>query len=1209
MHVARFLSQKKQRRTIGSVHLVNESDGDYRKVSLILTPPLESDKSENKQAKKKKGNDGSAKKAKKSKLRFRVRLVFGVQFDGNQQSADANTGWIPSARLFPDRCNNKVISVPGQEATNHGTPMYNNALAEDMHYCSATQILHSVSITALKAFSESLTLLKIWCLQRGFLRGHDTFSETSLSMSLAYLYRNKLVSARMDSVQVFTVWMKFMSDEDWLGEKVKKNKKDSEESNIAMRHSSSLGYQKLDFQPVGGKRHRAGVVMPEESMSEKQTIVKCIQNRLYASDLRQKASTVTDATKLPKHLLESFKMNTDAPIFLDPSMTVNYFGNLSPSFIREVQMDANRALECINFHSDNSADEASTRRIDPFRQLFLEHIRFYKRYDAYLSLNLKNLAFPKQHDGNGKRTFWGGDAEDKGSYASVVAGLVKVLRMALGDRITALRVLTTGNCEVHTALSTLAQSEGIGTKLIVESDEIQMIPIRQTADSTFSGLGGKNIHSPLSDDERLVIGVSINGDTCHRLVDRGPPADEIDASEDFVALWGKQKAQLRRFKDGAIVHAAVWNEADEGSTNQNFSFESGDKVGDIVESVIRHVLREHFVKPNVDISSEANFKLRGLLSLVEGAADENATGNNKLMNSSEAAHKSIMSAFEKLSTFLKTNSELDTNGQGEEVSKIGLPLSIDAVEALSPSLRYSTTFPQVPHPLLGSVSKGGKKVAGAIIGDPILIQIRFEGSSKWPSDINAMGAAKCAMLTQIADGVEGMKERGDHDVALFDGPMNVSPTHIDFGYSGYVWRIIIRADQEMKMLNELRNPSTDAIVSRQALRKNHIIRSLHHFTIHGVHSKQAASGHVTRLMHRWIAAHMLSGQIPQEAVELLVASVFTDSSPSQAPVTVTCGFLRCLHLIGYHEWSKAPLIVDPEGHIDADDKAHILTEFETKRGTKFHNGPPMFIISPNDRHDDDGVWRPSFTQYLPENVVLGRLTSLAKRSYEYLMNSLARKGNIETTSWASVFQESPESLKSYSVLFRVNPENIIDSSCSSTESNLAVTSNDEKVKTPYYNTMEKISLGPKLLRKKVYKNLNAAESILYSFKPVDEAIEKLRSKFGKYAVFFYNEFCPDMIAMLWRPSAFQRQPFSAMHAEFHTPVEYDWEENGLVTTNSKDVLRAIKCFLIDIIIDTKVLDARSIKAPAVINEGATTTPRKAKRKLPKNDSSSEEDSE
>ncbi len=153
----------------------------------------------------------------------------------------------------------------------------------------------------------------------------------------------------------------------------------------------------------------------------------------------------------------------------------------------------------------------------------------------------------------------------------------------------------------------------------------------------------------------------------------------------------------------------------------------------------------------------------------------------------------------------------------------------------------------------------------------------------------------------------------------------------------------------------------------------------------------------------------------------------------------------------------------------------------------------MFISSPHDRNDDDGVWGPSFTQYLPENVVLGRLTSLAKRSYEYLMNSLARKGNIETTSWASVFQESPESLKSYSVLFRVNPENIIDSSCSSTESNLAVTSNDEKVKTPYYNTMEKISLGPKLLRKKVYKNLNAAESILYSFKPVDEAIEKLRS--------------------------------------------------------------------------------------------------------------------
>ncbi len=1187
---------------------MNELDGDYRKVSLILTPPVESDKSDNNQAKKKKkGNDdGSAKKSKKKKLRFRVRLVFGTQFDGNLSSADSNTGWIPSARLFPDRCNNKVPTFADQKASNYGTPTYNNALATDMHHHSSTQILHSVSMSALKAFSESLALLKIWCLQRGFLKGQDTFSETNLALSLAYLYRSKLVSARMDSIQVFTVWMKFISDEDWLGEAAKKKRKDVEEVNETIRHSSSLGHQKLDTQAVGGKRYRAGIVMPEDSISEKQTILKCIQNRLYASDLKQKASLVSDTSSLPKHLLESFKMNTDAPIFLDPSMTVNYFGNISPSFIREVQRDAKMALDCIHFHRENSTVESSLHRIDPFRQLFLEPIRFWRRYDAYISFDLAKIAFPAQQDNDRKRIFWGEDSHDKGSYSSIVTGIVKVLRMALGDRITALRIMTTGNIEVDTALSTIAQSEGIETKILAESDGIHMIPIRQTANSTFAGIGNKDIISPLSQEGRLVIGVSINGDTCHRIVDRGPPADDTEASADFVSLWGKQKAQLRRFKDGAIVHAAVWNEAEENASEGNFTFESGEKVGDIVESIIRHILREHFVKQKVDISSGAKFKLRNLLSIVEGAADDTAKGSSKIMNSSEAAHKGIMSAFDKLSQFLKDNSTMSSNGQGDEVSKLGLPLAIDAVEPLSPSLRYSSTFPQVPHPLLGSASTGGKKVAGAIIGDPILIQIRFEGSSKWPTDINAMGAAKCALLTQIADGIDEMKETGDREVALFDGPMNVSPTHIEFGYCGYVWRIIIRADQEMKMLNQLRNPSAEAIQLRQILRKNHITKALHHFTIHGVHSKQSASGQVTRIMHRWIAAHMLSGQVPTEAIELLVASVFTDPSPLQAPVTAMSGFMRCLHLIGNHEWSKTPLVVDPEGHIDADDRAHILSQFEAVRGASFRNGPSMYIISPNDRHDMDGMWRPSFTQHLPEYVVLGRLTALAKRSYLYLMNCQAKKGTVDETAWESVFQEKPEALKSYSVLFRVSPENIIDPSCSSTGGNLSTSSNEGKIITSFLKSMEKFNLGPKVLRKKVYKNLNAAGSILYAFKPVDEAIEKLRAKFGKYAVFFYNEFCPDMIAMLWRPSAFQRQAFSAMHAEFQTPIEYDWGENGLVTTNSKDVLRAIKCVLKDIIINTKVLDDRSIKPPKEKKEDGKTTPKKnAKRKAPKDSSSSD----
>ena len=44
-----------------------------------------------------------------------------------------------------------------------------------------------------------------------------------------------------------------------------------------------------------------------------------------------------------------------------------------------------------------------------------------------------------------------------------------------------------------------------------------------------------------------------------RIVDRGPPADAAAAAAEFRRFWG-DRAELRRFKDGAIVEAVVWQQ-------------------------------------------------------------------------------------------------------------------------------------------------------------------------------------------------------------------------------------------------------------------------------------------------------------------------------------------------------------------------------------------------------------------------------------------------------------------------------------------------------------------------------------------------------------------------------------------------------------------------------------------------------------------------
>lgn len=1201
MHVAKFLSQKKQRKSVGSVHIVHELDGDFRKVSLILTPSPEGQSAMKQSSKKRKMEDEGAKMKKKKSIKFRIRLVFGTQLH-DDSNANGGTGWISNARLFPDRCNNKVLNVPGKHANGDGTPTYNNSLASDLHYIATTNILSSVSNHALKAYTEAWTLLKIWCLQRGFLRGHDTFSETTLGLSLAYLYRTKLVSVRMDSIQVFTVWMKFMVDVDWLGEKEKTNTK-SIVNEDKIQFSSSIGYQDINISGVRGNKNRQGIVMPSDGMSEKQTIAQCIQNRLYCTEYAHQGDDSN-----PASLLECFKAHTDAPVFLDPSMVFNYFGNMCPSFMRELQEEAAKALECIHFHRDANTTVSSNHRVDPFRQLFLEHVRFWRRHDAYISIDLRSIDFCKALKPNINDNFWGANIQDVGARNSILHGLVKVLTMALGNRVSALRVLTTGNGEMSTIVSAHSSLlDNIGTKIVVESDQIKMIPARHTTDSSFSGISLDHLSAPTAVDGNenyhITIGVRMNRDACHRIVDRGPPADETEASANFVALWGKAKAQLRRFKDGAIVHAAVWNDF-EGEVDESSTFENGEKMGDTVERIIRHIFRTHFLHDS-DSSKNSLFKLRNLLSLVEGASQRHPNTGVKFMNNAEFAHKSMVNAFESLSNFLRSNSQMETVGHDEVASKLGLPLSIDAVEALSPSLRYSSTFPQTPHSLLGATEKLAlKKVSGAVSIESILIQIRFEGSSKWPTDTNAMGAAKCAMLTQIADGIEKMKDRGDPECRFFEGSMNVAPSYLEFGYKGYVWRVVIRADQELKMLTSLRNPSAEAIALRQVLRKNHVINSQHHFTIHGVTSKHPCAGYVIRMMSRWLASHMLSSLIPHEAVELLVASVFTDPSPLSTPATASSAFLRTLDLLANHNWSKSPLIVDPEGHITVEDRMDIMTQFESVRGVNFQNGPPMYIISPNDRADEDGIWKPSYTQHLPERVILSRVSALAKRSHDFLLTGMSKNTSIDDAAWMSIFQESGNSLKSYSALFRVDPDFIIDSVSKSTQSDLS-TSKDENGNeiTPYRRSIQMISMGPKVLRKKNYKNLIVKESILYAWHPIDDAVSSLRSKYGKYAIFFYNQFCPEIIAMLWRPTAFTRQAFSAMHAEFMTPMEYNWAADSLVTTNANDVLRAVKCILQNVIVDIKVLDDRSIHQ----DSGSSTKGSKRKQPAEEETSSSEED--
>ena len=169
------------------------------------------------------------------------------------------------------------------------------------------------------------------------------------------------------------------------------------------------------------------------------------------------------------------------------------------------------------------------------------------------------------------------------------------------------------------------------------------------------------------------------------------------------------------------------------------------------------------------------------------------------------------------------------------------------------------------------------------------------------------------------------------DADGFEGPIQVTSSYMDIGYKGYSWRILVRADPELHMLRKLQKPTPEAasllrvsvmgcqkcvqsnetshtfflLCTLQVLTREHVVSAMHHSMIHAIHTLHPSSGSVVRLAKRWTASHLLSDLIPFEAIELLVAKVYTNRDvPLDPPSTVVSGFLRFLHLLASHDWTR-----------------------------------------------------------------------------------------------------------------------------------------------------------------------------------------------------------------------------------------------------------------------------------------------------------------
>ncbi|KAH0871741.1 hypothetical protein HID58_078763, partial [Brassica napus] len=170
------------------------------------------------------------------------------------------------------------------------------------------------------------------------------------------------------------------------------------------------------------------------------------------------------------------------------------------------------------------------------------------------------------------------------------------------------------------------------------------------------------------------------------------------------------------------------------------------------------------------------------------------------------------------------------------------------------------------------------------------VMIQLEGSGNWPMDDLAIEKTKTAFLLQIAENLQNVK----------GVPCTATEDNVDVFMGSYAFRLRISHERGL------------SLVKREVPDKMLFIRSQHASMINGLQSRFPIYAPVARLAKRWVSAHLFSGCLAEEAIELLVAHVFLTPLPLGVPCSRINGFLRFLRLLAEPEELKKKIMVDFE---------------------------------------------------------------------------------------------------------------------------------------------------------------------------------------------------------------------------------------------------------------------------------------------------------
>ncbi|XP_040999624.1 nucleolar protein 6 [Juglans microcarpa x Juglans regia] len=478
------------------------------------------------------------------------------------------------------------------------------------------------------------------------------------------------------------------------------------------------------------------------------------------------------------------------------------------------------------------------------------------------------------------------------------------------------------------------------------SDRAKMI--RVTWRNTFSGCSIENGLS-IFDREPLLIGVSVSSlEKAFRVVDIGPDAENKNEALKFRMFWG-EKADLRRFKDGKIAESIVW-ESEQWTRHL------------ILKRISEYVLVRHLslTKENiVHMVDQLDF------SLLHGVNDPVSFSG------------SLLGALEVLTKRLGLIQDI--------------PLKVSSVQPIDPAFRFTSVFPPEPHPLVidkGDVPRTHKLMSSCI--QPLEVMIQLEGSGNWPMDDLAIEKTKIAFLLKIGESLQnswGMKCTATED-------------DVDVFMSGYVFRLRILHERGLSLVK--REIGSDQVKQVTSADKKLFVRSQHSSMINGLQGRYPIYAPVVRLAKRWVASHLFSACLVEEAVELLVAYIFLKPLPfNNAPCSRINGFLRFLRLLSEYDWTFSTLVVDINDDLSINDVKEISDNFMLSRKaseeTKQNVSAVMFLATAYDKASE------AWTRFSPNSSDLKRLVAYARSSAKLLTKLISQELN-DSYKWECLFR-------------------------------------------------------------------------------------------------------------------------------------------------------------------------------------------------------------